>query len=154
MAAQGESSCWSFRAPQSSDSEPKCKRTDATSGEEQLQSADEESPPASQTQTSAFTPSYWRITGTGTRPGIAYPFSRWTTLRQSPAITRTPSMSTPQQFPLTPIFDPIELSSLGILPTDKAHRITDEFNTLTANVFNPVTLTEPKQPIEPENKEP
>jgi len=66
-------------------------------------------------------------------------------LRQSPAITRTPSTSTPQQFPPTSIFDPIDLSSLGILPTDEAHRVTDEFNMLTARVFNPVT------PIEPEN---
>jgi len=82
MAAQGESSRWSFRAPESSHSEPKPKQTDATSGEEQFQSADEESPPASQTQTqtSVFTPSYPRITGTGTRSGIAYPFSRQRTL--------------------------------------------------------------------------
>ena len=60
MAAQGESSHWSFRAPQSSDSEPKPEQTDATSVEEQFQSADEESPPTSQTQTqtSVFTPSY------------------------------------------------------------------------------------------------
>ena len=78
MAAQGESSRWRFRAPESSDSEPEPRQTDATSGEEQFQSADEESPPASQTQTptSVFTPSYPRITGTGTRPGVTSPFSR------------------------------------------------------------------------------
>jgi len=56
--------------------------------------------------------------------------------------------STPQQFPRTSVFDPIDSPSLCIPPTDKAHRVTDEFNTLAANVFNPVTLTEP---IEPEN---
>ena len=78
MAAQGESSHWSFRAPESSDSEPEPEQADTTSGEEQFQSADDESPPASQTQTqtSVFTPSYPHITGTGTRPGVAYPFSR------------------------------------------------------------------------------
>ena len=53
-------------------------------------------------------------------------------------------MSTPQQFPPTPIFDPIDLSSLGIPPTDEAHRITDEFNMLAANMFNPTTPIEPK----------
>jgi len=42
---------------------------------------------------------------------------------------------------LTSIFVPIDLSELGLLPTN-------EFNMLAANVFNPVTLTEP---IEPEN---
>ena len=78
MVAQGELSHWSFRAPESSDSEPKPEQTDTTSGREQFQSADEESPPASQTQTqtSVFTPSYSCITGTGTRPGVTYPFSR------------------------------------------------------------------------------
>jgi len=78
MAAQGESSHWRFRAPESSDSEPEPKRTDTTSGEEQFQSADEESPPASQTQTqtSVFTPSYLQTTGTGPRPGVTSPFSR------------------------------------------------------------------------------
>jgi len=70
------------------------------------------------------------------------------TLRQSPAITRTPSTSTPQQFPPTSVFDPIDLTSLGIPPTDEAHRVIDKFNTLATNVFNPVT---PTQPIEPEN---
>jgi len=60
-------------------------------------------------------------------------------------------VSTPQQFPLTPVFDLIDLSSLGIPPTDEAHRVIGEFNTLAANVFNPVTPTEPEQPIEPEN---
>jgi len=54
----------------------------------------------------------------------------------------------PQQFPLTSIFDLIDLSSLGIQSTDEAHRITDKFTMLAANMFNPVTLTEP---IEPEN---
>jgi len=60
-------------------------------------------------------------------------------------------MSTPQQFPPTPIFELINLLSLGIPPTDEANRVTDKFNTLTASVFNPVTLIEPEQPIEPEN---
>jgi len=141
MADQRESSRWRFRAPQSSDSEPEHK---------QFQSAEEESPPASQTPTprSVFTPGYPRITGTGPRPGVASPFSRRSTPRQSPAITRTPSANTPQQFPPASIFDPIDLTSLGIPPTDEAHRVTDEFNMLAANVFNPVTPTEP---IEPEN---
>jgi len=61
-------------------------------------------------------------------------------------ITRTPSRST-QQLPVS-IFDPIDLSSLGVPPTDEAYRVTDEFNMLAANVFNPET---PTQPIEPEN---
>jgi len=64
-----------------------------------------------------------------------------------PAITRTPSRST-QQFPPTSVFDPIDLSSLGIPSTDEANRVTDKFNTLAANVFNPET---PTQPIGPEN---
>jgi len=75
------------------------------------------------------------------------PFSRRETPVQTPVITRTPSRST-QQFPPTSIFDPIDLSSLGIPTTDEANRVTDEFNTLAANVFNPET---PTQPIEPEN---
>jgi len=69
MAAQGESSHWRLRAPQSSDSEPK--------QTEQFQTAEEESPPASQPPTpSLFTPSYQRVTGTGPRPGVTSPFSR------------------------------------------------------------------------------
>ena len=144
MAAQEESSRWRFRAPQSSDSEPE--------QTEQFQTADEESPPASQTHTptSVFTPSHRCITGTGTRPGIAYPFSRQMTPARSPAITRTPSTNTPQQFPSTSIFDPIDLSGLGILPTDGAHRVTDEFNTLVANMFNPVSPIEHENPMLPE----
>jgi len=59
-------------------------------------------------------------------------------------------MSTPQQFPWTSVLDPIDLSSLGIPPTDEAHRVTDKFNMLAANVFNPVTLIEPKNPLLPE----
>jgi len=61
-------------------------------------------------------------------------------------ITRTPSRSTQQ--PPTFIFNPIDLSSLGVPPTNEAYRVTDEFNMLAANVFNPET---PTQPIEPEN---
>jgi len=60
-------------------------------------------------------------------------------------ITRTPSRSTQQ---LPSIFAPIDLSELGLLPTDKTQQTVDEFNMLAANVFNPVT---PTQPIEPEN---
>jgi len=56
-----------------------------------------------------------------------------------------------QQFPPTSIFELIDLSSLGILPTKEANRITDEFNVLSASTFNPVTPIEPKQPIEPKN---
>jgi len=78
MAAQGELSCWRFRAPESSDSEPE-PRTDATSGEEHFESAEEESPPASPTPVQ--TPGYQCISGTGSRPGIAYPFSRQMTSR-------------------------------------------------------------------------
>ena len=63
-------------------------------------------------------------------------------------ITRTPSRST-QQLP-TSVFDPIDLSSLGLLPTDEAHRITDEFNMLATNVFYPATPTEPENLTVPE----
>jgi len=63
-----------------------------------------------------------------------------------PVISRTPSRSVQQ--PPTFVFDPIDLSSLGVPPTEEANRVTDEFNTLAANVFNPET---PTQPIEPEN---
>jgi len=142
MAAQEELSCWRFRAPQSSDSEPE--------QTEQFQTADEESLPTSQPPTlrSVFTPSYTCITGTGPRPGVTSPFSRRATPVRSPAITRTPSTSTPQQLLPPSIFDPIDLSSLGISLTDETQQAVDEFNMLTANVFDPVTPTEP---IEPEN---
>jgi len=51
MAAQGEESHWRLRVLQSSDSEPE--------QTEQFQTAEEESPPASQLLTpSRFTPSY------------------------------------------------------------------------------------------------
>jgi len=59
-------------------------------------------------------------------------------------------MSTRQQFPPRSVFNPIDLSSLGVPPTNKGHRITDEFNTLGARVFNPVTLIEPENLTVPE----
>ena len=74
------------------------------------------------------------------------PFSRRETPVQTPAITRTPSRSTQQL--LTSIFAPIDLSELGLLPTNKTQQTVDKFNMLAANVFNLVTPTEP---IEPEN---
>jgi len=55
---------------------------------------------------------------------------------------------TSEQFPRTSIFVPIDLSELGLLPTDETQQTVDKFNMLAANVFNLVTLTEP---IEPEN---
>jgi len=139
MAAQGELSHWRLRVPESSDSEPE--RT------EQFQTAEEESPPASQLPTpSLFTPSYQHVTGRGPRSGVTSPFSRQTTPAETPAITRTPSRST-QQLP-TSVFVPIDLSELGLLPTDETQQTIHEFNMLAANVFNPVTPTEP---VEPEN---
>jgi len=92
-----------FRAPEGSDSEHE-PRTDATSGKEHFESAEEESPPATPVQT----PRYQHISGSGP----AYPFSRNITLRQSPAITRTPSVSPSQQPPLTCVFEPIDLGSV------------------------------------------
>jgi len=144
MAAQGESSHWRLRAPESSDSEPEWT--------EQFQTTEEESPPALQPPTpSRFTSSYQCVTGTGPRPGVMSPFSRWETPVQTPAITRTPSRST-QQLP-TSVFVLIDLSELGLLPTNKTQQTVDEFNMLAANMFNPVTpteLIEPKNPMLPE----
>jgi len=46
----------------------------------------------------------------------------------------------------TPAFEPIDLSSLGIPPTDKLTRIVERFNTFASNTFNPETPVEPKNP--------
>jgi len=47
------------------------------------------------------------------------------------------------------VFVPIDLSELGLLPTDETQQTVDKFNMLAANVFNPVTLTEPIEPKNP-----
>jgi len=87
--------------------------------------------------------------------GPAYPFSRREspfsgratpafTPRGSPSITRTHSTSAPPLIIPIPVVTPIDLSSLGIPPTDEATEIVERFNAFATEAFNPY----PKTPIE------
>ena len=95
-ANQRRLNCWRINIPESSDSEPEQPRQDTTtSGEEQFESAESGSPPASLPVTGTSTPAsttgrYQQITG----PSPAYPFSRQGTPRQTPPISRTQSITT------------------------------------------------------------
>jgi len=153
MADQGRLGYRSYRAPESSESEQE---------QEHFESADEESPPATQTPvTGTSTPvrtPISRISGLGP----AYPFSRRGspfsgratpafTPRGSPSITRTHSTSAQSLIIPIPIVTPIDLSSLGIPPTDKVTEIVERFNAFASEAFNPETPVEmsnfpPEQP--------
>jgi len=147
MADQGRLGYRSYRAPESSESE-----------QEQFESADKESPPATQTPvTGTSTPVQTPISQISGL-GPAYPFSRRespfsrratpaSTPRGSPSISRTHSTSMQSLIVPIPILEPIDLSSLGILPTDKVTEIVESFNVFASEVFNPET------PVEPENPE-
>jgi len=85
--------------------------------------------------------------------GPAYPFSRRESLfsgratpaftpRGSPSITRTHSTSAPPLIVPIPVVTPIDLSSLGILPTDEATKIVERFNAFATEAFNPETPVE------------
>jgi len=148
MADQGRLGYRSYRAPESSESE-----------QEQFESADEESPPATQTPvTGTSTPvrtPISRLSGLGP----AYPFSRREspfsrratpafTPRGSLLITRTHSTSAQPLIVPIPIVTPIDLSSLGIPPADKVTEIVERFNAFATEVFNPET------PVEMSNEQP
>jgi len=66
------------------------------------------------------------------------------TPRGSPSITRTHSTSAQSLIVPIPILEPIDLSSLGILPTSEATKIVESFNVFTSEAFNPKTPVEPE----------
>jgi len=68
------------------------------------------------------------------------------TPRGSPSISRTHSTSAQPLIAPTPVLEPIDLSSLGILPTNKLIGIVERFNAFASDVFNPKTPIEPKYP--------
>jgi len=69
-------------------------------------------------------------------------------------ITRTHSTSAQLLIVPIPILGPIDLSSLGIPPTNKATEIVESFNMFTSEVFNPETPVEPEMSNFPAAQQP